>query len=71
MVKKVQASKTQFRRERKELVDSRRSGNFPKKAVWFGYVQLLCLFHGHESRDSCSTHNAELSFKYCITLACL
>jgi hypothetical protein len=33
--KKIQALKTQFRRERKELVDSRRSGNSPSKvSVW-------------------------------------
>ena len=30
---KIQELKTQFRRERKELVDSQRSGNSPKKRL--------------------------------------
>jgi hypothetical protein len=71
LVKKIQALKTQFRREHKELMDSQRSRNSPKKSAWCGYVKVLFLFQGHESRGSSSTHNAEVSFKCCITLACL
>jgi hypothetical protein len=65
--KKVQALKTQFRREHKKLVDSRRSWSCPRKALWFGYEPLLFLLQGHESRGSCSTNNAQVSFKFCIT----
>jgi hypothetical protein len=46
---------------------SQTSGNSPK-AVWFGYVKLLFLFQEHESRGSHNTHNAEVSFKYCIII---
>jgi hypothetical protein len=70
IVKKIQALKMQFCREHKEFVDSQRSRNSPKKSAWCGYVKVLFLFQGQESRGSCSTHNAEVSFKCCITLAC-
>jgi len=43
---------------------------FSKEGFWFGYVKLLFLFHfqGHGSRGSCSSHIAEVRFKYSITL---
>ena len=56
----------QFHRDHKKLVDSKRSGSSLKKAMWFGYEKLLFLLQGHKSRNSRSTDNTEVSFKYCI-----
>jgi hypothetical protein len=38
--KKIQALKTQFCREHKKLVDSKRSEGSLKKALWFGYKPI-------------------------------
>jgi hypothetical protein len=56
--KKIQALKTQFRREHRKLV-TKRSGSSPKKAAWFGYEQLLFLLQGNESRSR-STDNTDV-----------
>jgi hypothetical protein len=71
--KKIQALKTQFRREHRKLVVSKRSESSPKKAAWFGYEPLLFLLQGNESRGSRSTDNTDVqddvSFKsllFCV-----
>jgi hypothetical protein len=38
--KKIQALKTQFLREQKKSVDSKRSGSSPKRDLGFGYEQI-------------------------------
>jgi hypothetical protein len=65
--KKIQALKTQFCREHKKLVDSKRSGSSARKAVWFGYEPLLFLLQGHDPGGSRIRENAQVSFKSCIT----
>lgn len=71
--KKIQALKTQFRREHRKLV-SKTCGGSRKKAAWFGYEQLLFLLQGNESKISRSTDNAyvqiEVSFRYKELLFC-
>lgn len=69
--KKIQALKTQFRREHRKCVVSKRSGGCLKKAAWFGYEPLLFLVQGCESRDNRSTDEKEVQnevgFKHLIT----
>jgi len=47
--------KSQFRREHKELKESKKSVFPPSKCKWFGYQLLLFLLQGTESRGSRNT----------------
>lgn len=47
--KKIQSLKTQFRREHKKLLASKKSG-CPIKSTWFGYESLLFLLQGNETK---------------------
>jgi hypothetical protein len=57
--KKSANLKSQFRREHKKVVASKKTGSSPKKPTWFAYKALIFLLQHNESRGSRSNLTEE------------